>query len=195
MNINIRTKDDLGTLLATGQSGNWKVSQKKETKLTQNSQYNVRIFNWEGTQVLIGDYNPDRSFRSADGRLVIGIDNTVIVPCQMRWFKSYGRSPFVYSGTLGVQNKMGKKVGVVRNVPLSANKQKLIDDFFKQLINEIKLLGVNKIVFRAGGNIPIPDFFREWCHQNGVEIEVLENSECVRIYPEHEDIKLIDIMQ
>ena len=32
---------------------------------------------------------------------------------------------------------------------------------------------VKRVVFRGGGNVKIPDWFREWCAQNDVEIELI----------------------
>lgn len=38
-------------------------------------------------------------------------------------------------------------------------------------------LPVDKLVFPGGGNIPIPDWFTDWCKKNGIEIEILEPGE------------------
>jgi len=52
---------------------------------------------------------------------------------------------------------------------------------------EIRLRGLNKVVFNAGG-IQIPDFFRQWCQVNNVNIEVLTTEEIYNHYPEENDI-------
>ena len=182
MNVNIRTRNNIRTLLAAGQSGNWGISPVKEVNLTQ-----VRIFNWEGTEVLIGDYDPSRSVRLPNGLLVVGFVNGRIVPCDIRWFVNFNRAPFVYSDSFGLQNPSGIKIGVVRDLPIESVSKGEIRDIFRKLIAEIKLLGINKIVFRKGG-IPIPDFFRDWCQRNGVVIEILDDQEMDNQYPRVNDI-------
>jgi hypothetical protein len=77
--------------------------------------------------------------------------------------------------------------GIIRDTNFAGMNQNEIDEFFKRLKAEIQLRGLNKIVFKAGG-IPIPDFFRQWCQDNNVIIEVLSEEEMDRQYPIDNDI-------
>jgi hypothetical protein len=49
-------------------------------------------------------------------------------------------------------------------------------DAFKGTIEKAIAGGmpVGKLTFRGGGTVPIPDWFRDWCQQNGIEIEILD---------------------
>ena len=50
----------------------------------------------------------------------------------------------------------------------------LIDDWFQQIreiLTELKnRIGMVDVAFQGGGTIPIPDWFRNWCAQQGIEI-------------------------
>ena len=52
----------------------------------------------------------------------------------------------------------------------------LIDDWFKQIrdiLTELKnRIGMIDVAFHGGGTIPIPDWFRNWCKQEGIIIFV-----------------------
>lgn len=49
----------------------------------------------------------------------------------------------------------------------------------QDLLTRAMAVGIpfKKIIFRKGGKIPIPDWFRDWCRKHGIEIEVLEPEE------------------
>lgn len=51
------------------------------------------------------------------------------------------------------------------------------DDFFKELQKEIEhyLPKIKTLVFQEGGNIPIPDWFLNWCRDNGVVVKWVGN--------------------
>jgi protein involved in polysaccharide export with SLBB domain len=51
------------------------------------------------------------------------------------------------------------------------------DGFFKELQNEIEshLPKIKKLVFQDGGTIPIPDWFRDWCKDSGINIKWVNN--------------------
>ena len=53
----------------------------------------------------------------------------------------------------------------------------LPNDFFKELQKEIEqhLPKIKKLVFQDGGTGPIPDWFRDWCRNNGIEIHWVSN--------------------
>lgn len=49
-----------------------------------------------------------------------------------------------------------------------------LDRYFDRLKAGILADGVNHIVFRGGGDLPIPEDFSNWCRNNNVAITVLE---------------------
>lgn len=178
MVVNIRTRNDIRVLMAAGQSGDWLISPIMEAGITK-----VRVFSWDGNEVLLGDFNPSSSVRLPNGLLVVGIANGRIVPCDIDWFTLFNRAPFVYSEDVDMQIQSGLKIGVVRQMKVKSEKRRDITDYFNRLIKEIKVLGLGKIVFRKGGTIQIPEFFNEWCRQNGVTIEIIDGPELDNLYP------------
>jgi hypothetical protein len=164
--------------MAAGQSGDWLISPIMEAGITK-----VRVFSWDGNEVLLGDFNPSSSVRLPNGLLVVGIANGRIVPCDIDWFTLFNRAPFVYSEDVDMQIQSGLKIGVVRQMKVKSEKRRDITDYFNRLIKEIKVLGLGKIVFRKGGTIQIPEFFNEWCRQNGVTIEIIDGPELDNLYP------------
>jgi hypothetical protein len=164
--------------MAAGQSGDWLISPIMEAGITK-----VRVFSWDGNEVLLGDFNPLSSVRLPNGLLVVGIANGRIVPCDIDWFTLFNRAPFVYSEDVDMQIQSGLKIGVVRQMKVKSEKRRDITDYFNRLIKEIKVLGLGKIVFRKGGTIQIPEFFNEWCRQNGVTIEIIDGPELDNLYP------------
>jgi hypothetical protein len=187
MIINVRTRyNTLQHLLALRCSGNWRVSAITEASITK-----VRVFDWDTTQVLKGDYNPLPYAIKWDpnGDLILGIRYGRIENFHFndRWFDLFGAASVVYTEEVSIQIIGNNKIGIVRETytgPMTPNE---INDYFERLIREIKLRGLNKIVFRAGG-IPLPDSFINWCKQNGVEIEILDEEEYNEKYPTEKDI-------
>ncbi len=190
MIINIRTRDDLAVLLAAGQSGDWVVSPVKEAMLTT-----VRIFDWQGDSVLIGDFDPHSSYRNLQGRLIIGIARGRIMHCQKDWYVLYGQSPIVYGENIAIQIHGGIRIGIVRQLAVDELSNTKINEYFKRLIQEIKLQEITTIVFCSGGLIPIPDFFIEWCQQNGVTIEIINDNEIARHYSTQNDLHIDEVFQ
>jgi hypothetical protein len=184
MVVNVRTQDDLRELLRNRASGNWNIGVGTEPRITK-----VRVFNWDNDQVLKGDFNRARSRRDADDDLIIGISKCRIENFRAgeRFFDIFGMAAVVYTPYVPIQRVNGMTSGIIRGINFAGRNQNEIDEFFKRLISEIRLRGITNIVFRAGG-IPIPDFFTDWCQQNGVNIQILPDEELDRIYPEVNDI-------
>jgi hypothetical protein len=184
MVVNVRTHDDLRDLLRNRASGNWNVGIATEARITK-----VRVFNWDTNQVLKGDYEPARSTRDANNDLIIGISKCRIenFSANERWFDIFNMASVVYTPPVAIQKSRGTVTGLARDVNFGGMNQNEIDEFFKRIIAEIRLRGLNKIVFKAGG-IPIPDFFRQWCQDNNVEIEIISEDELNRQYPIDNDI-------
>lgn len=184
MVVNLRTRDDLSELLRNRASGNWRIGLKTEPRITK-----VRVFNWDNDQVLKGDFDRAQSIRDAVNDLIIGISKCRIENFRANesWFDIFGTAAVVYTPYVPVQRSNGTTSGIIRYANYEEMNQSEIDDFFRKLISEIRLRGLNKVVFRAGGT-PIPDFFIEWCMQNFVTIEILADEDLDRLYPENEDI-------
>ena len=184
MVVNVRTHDDLRDLLRNRASGNWIVGIGTEPRITK-----VRVFNWETSQVLKGDYEPTRSARDANNDLIIGISKCRIenFSANERWFDIFNMASVVYTPPVAIQKSNGRVTGILRDSNFDEMSQNEIDEFFRRLIAEIRLSGLQKIVFKAGG-IPIPDFFRQWCQDNNVEIEIISEGELNRQYPIDNDI-------
>jgi hypothetical protein len=184
MVINVRTRDDLRDLLRNRASGNWNVGIVMESRITK-----VRVFNWETNQVLKGDYAPSRSSRDGNNDLIIGIRKCRIenFSANERFFDIFQMAVVVYTPSVSIQKSRGTVTGILRDVNFGGMNQNETDEFFRRLIAEIRLRGLNKIVFKAGGTL-IPDFFRQWCQDNNVEIEVIPEDDLNRQYPIDNDI-------
>jgi hypothetical protein len=185
MIVNVRTNDDLRDLLANRQSGNWIVSAASERRITK-----VRVFNWDVTQVLKGDFDPLCSFRDPGNRLILGLKKCRIENFNPNgtWSNLFGAAAVVYTEEVSIQIQGGERIAIVRGNYMGPNTDSEIKDYFDRLKREIGLRGIGKIVFQGGGNIPIPDDFREWCNQNNINIEILDEDELNRLYPEELDI-------
>lgn len=184
MVVNVRTKDDLRDLLRNCASGNWDIGVATEPSITK-----VRVFNWNNDQVLKGDFNRTRSRRDVDSKLIIGISKCRIENFRAgaNWFEIFGRANKSYTPYVPLQRANGTTSGIIRDANFAEMNQNEIVDFFRRLISEIRLCGLQKIVFKAGG-IPIPDFFRQWCQDKNVEIEIITEDELNRQYPIDNDI-------
>ena len=184
MILNVRTKNDLRDLLRNRASGNWNVGVAMEPQITE-----VRVFNWDCSQVLKGEYDHNRSARDADNDLIIGIANCRIENFNFheRWFHIFQMASVAYTPPISVQKVNDRAIGILRDANFSDMSQNEIDVFYKRLIAEIRLRGLKKIVFKAGG-YPIPDFFRQWCQDHEVTIEILSEEVLNHNYPIENDI-------
>jgi hypothetical protein len=180
MIINIRTKDNLNDLLAAEQSGNWVVSTEKEYEPAALGNTKVKVYSWDGSVVLTGDYDPSRSVRTAEGRLIIGIANGRLVRSEVNWPWQASR---IYTRGADVQTHGVHRVGIVREIDVLAPTSKSIGDYFDGLTKELIKEGIEKVVFKGGGTIPIPDSFKEFCKKNGIKIEILDEGELDKRYP------------
>ncbi len=88
LTLQVRTKDNLLELLASGESQAWVVAEDKLEKIT-----NVQIVNWNGTQMIEGAFDQKSSWRREDGRLVIKFLDGRIVNCNIKFD---GQNPVHY---------------------------------------------------------------------------------------------------
>jgi hypothetical protein len=183
MVVNVRTQDDLRELLRNRASGNWIIGANRVPQITK-----VRVFNWENNQVLKGDFDPASCIRDADGRLIIAMRKCRIenFARNENWFQIFGAAVVVYTPNVSIQMLNGAIIGILREINLAGLNQNKINEIFRRLKAEIRLRGLNRIVIRDG-NIPIPDFFEEWCGINNVEIEILSEEQMDVLYPVQND--------
>jgi hypothetical protein len=72
---------------------------------------------------------------------------------------------------------------VVENISIDASVdiRPQISEFFERLIEIILKADAKEIFLPGGGDVPIPEFFKEFCRENGIDINILTN-ESVREY-------------
>jgi hypothetical protein len=76
--LQLRTRDNLLELLASGQSHACVVGADSESRITH-----VQIVNFGGTQMIEGVYDRAASHRREDGRLVVAFRDAHIVNCRV----------------------------------------------------------------------------------------------------------------
>ncbi|GAA4074087.1 hypothetical protein GCM10022389_19540 [Flavobacterium cheonanense] len=74
-----------------------------------------------------------------------------------------------------VLDRFGIRIAVVKPIRIDPFKilQDEIDKFFTSLISIIKKNGIKNIFLPGGGPIPIPQFFLDFCRENGINITVV----------------------
>ncbi|OKH34793.1 hypothetical protein NIES2101_38490 [Calothrix sp. HK-06] len=86
--IQVRTEDNLLSLLLAQKSGDWVVKGGKEQEITH-----VEIVNFDGTQRIEGTFDAANSYRLENGRLVIAFKDAYIRNCSVVF---NGRNPVRY---------------------------------------------------------------------------------------------------
>jgi hypothetical protein len=74
--LQLRTRNELGAILRHGESPAWTISRKKQPRLAT-----IRIVNFAGTEMIEGRFDPERSHRRPDGRLVVAFTRAHIREC------------------------------------------------------------------------------------------------------------------
>lgn len=76
-----------------------------------------------------------------------------------------------------VLERDGKRVAAVKPIKIDPFKliQTEIDNFFRYLIDIINKNGIKIVFLAGGGTIPIPDFFLDYCRENGINILMVTN--------------------
>lgn len=88
MILRIRTKDKLEELLRHGTSPAWVVAQNRISKIDS-----VEIYQFDGKRVLKGKFDPIRSTRNQQGRLVVAFETGIIENSDFHWV---GQNPIQY---------------------------------------------------------------------------------------------------
>jgi hypothetical protein len=84
---------------------------------------------------------------------------------------------YAIRGNPRVLENYGEQIAVVKPIKIDPFKvlQDEIDKFFRSLINIINKNGIKNVFLPGGGTIPIPQFFLDFCKENGINIHVVTN--------------------
>ena len=96
MILQIRTKDNLETLLAQGNSPAWVIAEEREPEIKS-----VEIYQFDGKKVLKADFDAAKSTRTDTGRLVVAFTNGVIEDADHDW---NGQNPVRYIQENEIEN-------------------------------------------------------------------------------------------
>jgi hypothetical protein len=90
------------------------------------------------------------------------------------WAQNNG---YAQRGNPRVLDRSGIKIALVKPIKIDPFKifQDEIDKFFTSLISIIEKNGIKKIFLPGGGPIPIPQFFLDYCRENGINITVVKD--------------------
>ena len=105
----------------------------------------------------------------------------------------YNFKPSQYYNLQGIRIFVGSKrvIVVVSSLEIPPAKVRnitqSIDDFFKRLrdllVRHNKRSVVTDLVLPGGGCVPIPEWFKDWCKQNGISLHVLDaESDVFRVF-------------
>jgi len=89
MILQIRTKDNLETLLQNGNSPAWVIAEWRVKQIKQ-----VEIYQFDGKRVLKADFDATNSSRTESDRLVVAFNDGVIEESDMEW---EGQNPIRYN--------------------------------------------------------------------------------------------------
>jgi hypothetical protein len=85
---------------------------------------------------------------------------------------------YAIRGNPRVLERYGKQIAVVKPIKIDPFKvlQDEIDKFFRSLIDIINKNGIKNVFLPGGGTIPIPQFFLDFCTENGINIHLVTNA-------------------
>lgn len=125
--------------------------------------------------------SPNGSTKGVGG---VNYDGWIVFPSQADALKylSHHYDIELVDTFVTIRMKNGSPLVIVPGLPSAkpaspSSARKPIDDWFRQLqdvLHDLKkrFCGVD-ILFKGGGIVPIPDWFRDWCAQEGIEIIVV----------------------
>jgi hypothetical protein len=84
---------------------------------------------------------------------------------------------YAIRGNPRVLERSGKRIAVVKPIKVDPFKiiQDEIDKFFRSLIDIIIKNSIKDVFLPGGGTIPIPQFFLDFCRENGINIHIVTN--------------------
>lgn len=106
---------------------------------------------------------------------MLQIDLTEIILQRLKkqgWKQNGGYAIF---GKVRVLDRSGVKVAVVKPIKIDPFKviQDQIDKIFKTLTEIILKNGIKDVFLPGGGNIPIPESFKDFCKKNNINIHIV----------------------
>ena len=109
---------------------------------------------------------------------MIQIDTIEILLKQLKnrgWRQNGG---YAIRGNPRVLERNGKRIVVGKPIKIDPFKilQDEIDNFFRSLINITLKNGVKDVFLPGGGTIPIPQFFLDFCNENGILFSFIVSS-------------------
>ena len=106
---------------------------------------------------------------------MIQIDITEILLKRLKnrgWRQNGG---YAIRGNPRVLERMHERIAVVKPIKVDPFKifQNEIDNFFRSLISILQKNGIKDVFLPGGGTIPIPQFFLDYCRENGINIHII----------------------
>jgi len=85
------------------------------------------------------------------------------------WVQNWG---YTQRGNPRVLEKYGIRIAVIKPIKIDPFKQlgPEIDKFFRSLIKIIEKNRIKDVFYPNGGTIPLPQFFLDYCRENGINI-------------------------
>ena len=88
------------------------------------------------------------------------------------WKQNVG---YAIRGNPRVLERNGRSVAAVKPIKIDPFKilQNEIDKFFRSLVDILNKNGIKNVFLPGGGTIPIPQFFLDYCRENGIDIHIV----------------------
>ena len=82
---------------------------------------------------------------------------------------------YAIRGNPRVLERNGRSVAAVKPIKIDPFKilQNEIDKFFRSLVDILNKNGIKNVFLPGGGTIPIPQFFLDYCRENGIDIHIV----------------------
>jgi len=84
---------------------------------------------------------------------------------------------YAIRGNPRVLERSGIRIAVVKPIKVDPFKilEDEIDKFFRSFIDILTKNGIRDLFLPGGGTIPIPQFFLDFCRENGINIHIVTN--------------------
>ncbi len=85
------------------------------------------------------------------------------------WLQNRG---YTQRGNPRVLERNGTRIAVIKPIKIDPFKGLAteVDKFFRSLIKIIQKNGIKDIYYPSGGTIPLPQFFLDYCRENGINL-------------------------
>jgi hypothetical protein len=92
-------------------------------------------------------------------------------------------------GVMGTQvyERNGRAIVVIPSIelppPVIQPISQSVSDYFKRLCDVLSGLGkkfnVSDLFLPGGGDVPVPEWFKDWCKKNGIRIHIIDSDSSV----------------